>query len=608
MIQLRRLLPATRPYWAAFAAGFLSVLVSNYFRALGPQYLQQGIDALAQGGTLAQVHRAIVLLLTVAVASGIARYVMREALNGASRRVETDLRDRLFAHLERLSPQFYDRFPTGDLMARATNDLLAVRMVAGPALMYLSDTLVGAALMLPYMLRISPQLTGLALLPLVALPVGMVVFGHAIHQRTLRIQAAYADLTSAVHENLSGARIVRAYRQEAAEIERFSTINAGYAARNLSLARVWGAFHPLLGLLGGLGAVAVIWVGGGLVIQGTVSPGKFIAFGVYLVMLVWPMIAVGWVVSLVQRGEASMGRINTLFDARPVVTSPVTPRSLPASSGARSLAVEGLWFRYPNAPERGWVLQDIAFHIPAGGSLGIVGATGSGKSTLAEMITRAYDPDRGRVLVDGIDVRELSLADLRRAIGYVPQETFLFSDTLRANVLLGAPDDGRLERVAETSQLVRALPDLPQGFDTLLGERGVNLSGGQRQRAAIARALAHDPPVFVLDDALSAVDAQTEMQILGGLRDALAKKTRVIISHRLSAVRDIDWILVLEGGKVVEEGTHDTLMGRQGRYWELLRRQEVEEELETVGECGERGIGGLREWGIHGNGVAKMWD
>ena len=583
MKHLARLLPYLRRYWRAFAAGFACVFISNYFRARGPQYLQRGIDALGPQGSAADVHRAILLLLLVALASGVARYVMRETLNGASRRVETDLRDQLFGHFERLSAEFYDRYPTGDLMARATNDLLAVRMVAGPALMYLADTIVGATMMLPFMLSISPRLTGLALLPLVLLPVGMAVFGQAIHRRTLTIQAAYADLTSAVHENLSGARIVRAYRQERAETDRFSTLNADYARRNLALARVAGAFHPMLALLGGLGAVAVIWLGGRLVIQDTISTGKFVSFGVYLVMLVWPMIALGWVVNLVQRGAASMGRIVELLDATPAIRSAERPVPLPPAATARALTFEHVWFRYPNAPERGWVLQDVSFHLPAGGSLGVVGATGAGKSTLVELIVRAYDPDQGRILLDGVDLRDLQLTELRRAIGHVPQETFLFSETLRNNVLLGAPDDGRLERVAAISQLAPALPDLPNGFDTILGERGVNLSGGQRQRAAIARALAQDPPVFVLDDALSAVDAHTEMRILSGLRDALARKTRVIVSHRLSAVRDCDAILVLDEGKVVEAGPHSTLMEKQGRYWELLRRQEVEEELEEAG-------------------------
>jgi len=583
MLQLRRLLPHARPFWTVFAAGFACVVISNYFITLGPQYLQQGIDALASGGNQAAVRRAIGLLLAVALAGGVARFGMRQLLNSVSRRVETVLRDRLYTHLQRLSAPFYDRFTTGDVMARSTNDMLAVRMVAGPGVMYLSDTIVRTALVLPYMLHLSPRLTGLALAPLALLPVGMAVFGQAIHRRTLLIQSAYSDLTAAVHENLSGARIVRAYRQEAAETERFRIINASYTARNLALARVAGAFHPMLALLGGLGGAAVIWVGGNLIIQGRLTPGEFVAFGVYLVTLVWPMIALGWVVNLVQRGEASMGRINALFDSAPEIVSPEHPTPLPPAGAGRSLTFEGVWFRYPNAAERGWVLQDVSFSVPAGGALGIVGATGSGKSTLAELIARSYDPDRGRILLDGVDLRALDLRELRGAIGMVPQETFLFSDTLRANVLLGAPDDGRLERVGDTAQLSAALADLPDGYATMLGERGINLSGGQRQRAAIARALAQDCPVVVLDDALSAVDTHTEARILERLRDALAQRTRVIISHRLSAVRDTEQILVLERGQIVEHGTHADLMARRGRYHELLWKQELEEELEEAG-------------------------
>ena len=582
MKHLRRLWPDARPYWRIYAGGFACVLLSNFFTTLGPRFLQQGIDALGRGGSMAVVQRALLFLLGAAILGGITRYGMREALNGVSRRIETDLRDRLFVHLQGLSAEFYDRYSTGDLMARSTNDLLAVRMVAGPGAMYLSDTVVRAAMVLPYLLHISPSLAGIALLPLIALPIGMVAFGQAIHHRTVRIQASYADLTSAVHENLSGTRIIRAYRQELAEIERFRTLNVDYAGRNLALARVSGAFHPMLALLGGMGAVAVIWVGGRQVIQHTITVGEFVAFSAWLTYLVWPMIALGWVVNLVQRGEASMGRINALLDERPAITQPAQPRRLPPDTGAREIEFDDVWFRFPNAHQRGWVLQGISFRVPAGGALGIVGATGSGKSTIAELLARTYDPDRGRILLDGVDLRELGLDELHRAVGVVPQETFLFSETVRHNVLLGAPDDGRLERVAETSQLAAAIPDLPKGYDTMLGERGINLSGGQRQRAAIARALAQDPPVFVLDDALSAVDTQTEARILQGLRSALASRTRIIISHRLSAVRDADAIVVLDQGRMVESGTHESLMAAKGRYWELLRRQETEEELEAV--------------------------
>ncbi|HSE65746.1 MAG TPA: ABC transporter ATP-binding protein [Gemmatimonadales bacterium] len=581
MKNLRHLLPAMRPYRWTFAGGLALVVVSNFFATLVPRYLQRGIDALETGGSFALVRHEIALMLAIAAVGGITRYGMRELLNGVSRRVETDLRDRLFQHLQILSAAFYDRMPTGDIMARGTNDLLAVRMVAGPALMYFVDTIVRTLMVLPYMLHISPRLTGLALLPLIALPIVMAFFGQAIHRRTLAIQAQYSTLTSAAHENISGVRIVRAYQQERAEAVNFRRLNEEYARRNIALAQVAGAFHPILALLGGLGGAAVLYLGGSLVIAGTVTVGEYVAFGVYLVTLVWPMIALGWVVNLVQRGEASMGRLLALLQEQPAIVSPPTASRLPEARGGRTVKYEGVWFRYPGAPERGWVLQDIHFAVEAGRSLAIVGATGSGKSTLVELLPRTYDPDRGRILIDGVDIRDLTLDELREAIGFVPQETFLFSETLKNNILLGAPDDGRLAGVVETAQLSEALPVLPQGIDTMLGERGVNLSGGQKQRSAIARALAQDPPVFVLDDALSAVDGQTEAKILHGLRDALRGRTSIIVSHRLTAVRDADWILVLDEGVIVEQGTHTELMRKGGRYRDLLHRQQLEEEVEA---------------------------
>ncbi len=581
MRELKTLLPYTRAHRRSLLAGMLLVFVSNVFNTAVPRFVQHGIDALGRGAPFADVRTTVLLLVGVALAGGVARYGMRQLLNSASRRVEYDVRNALYQDIQRMSAEFYDRYPTGDVMARTTNDLQAVRMVAGPALMYLADTMIRAALAIPLMLAISPRLTGIALLPLISLPVVMTIVGRVIHRRSEAIQAQFSTLTSHAHENLSGVRIVRAYRQERAEEAHFEALNRDYADKNLALARVQGLFHPLLALLGGLGAVAVLAIGGRLVLAGRITVGEFVAFGIYLVMLVWPMIALGWVVNLVQRGAASMGRINQLFRERPAIADPEHPVPLPPAAGARALAFEHVWFRYPNAHERGWVLEDVSFELPAGRSLAIVGATGAGKTTLADLIVRAYDPERGRILLDGVDIRTLSLAALRHAVGFVPQETFLFGETLRENVLLGAPDDGRLERAAATSQLAEAIASLPDGYDTILGERGINLSGGQKQRAAIARALAQDPPLFVLDDALSAVDAHTEARILGALRSALEGRTSVTISHRLAAVRDADLILVLDGGRVVERGTHTELVQAAGRYWELLRRQQLEEELET---------------------------
>ncbi len=586
MRQLRTVLPFARPYAGIYLAGLGLTVFSNVLSTLGPQFLRRGVEALERGDPFSAVQTAVLIMVGLALVAGAARYGMRQLLNSVSRRVEYDMRNVLYRHLQGLPAEFYDRSTTGDLMARSTNDLLNVRMVAGPAVMYLVDTITRSMLVIPFMLAISPRLTLFALLPLVALPPVMVYFGQAIHRRTTAIQAQFSALTDFVHENLSGVRIVRAYRQEAAETDQFTRLNAEYVTRNIALARTYGAFMPVMGLIGGLGGLAVLYIGGRQVMLGNITAGAYIAFGVYLVTLIWPMIALGWVVNLVQRGAASMGRINQLLDERSALEpTPVQARPLSAGAaslpGARSIAFEGVWFQYPNARDRGWVLQDVSFTVAAGQSLAIVGPTGSGKSTLADLIVRTYDPDRGRVLLDGVDVKGLGLAQLRQEVGFVPQETFLFSDTIRENILFGAPDDGRLETAAATAQLADTLKELSAGADTMLGERGINLSGGQKQRTAIARALAKSPPVFVLDDALSAVDAQTETRILRSLRGALAGRTSIIISHRLAAVRDADWILVLDGGVIVEQGNHQDLVQRDGRYWELLSRQQLEEEIET---------------------------
>ena len=574
----RRLRSYFQRYAVAYAIGFACLLGSNLLATLGPRYVQHAIDALITSAWEA-ARTAALWVAILALGGGVLRFGMRYLLNGASRRVETDLRNDLFNHLMGLSAPFFQRWPVGDLMARATNDLLALRMVAGPAIMYLVDTTVRTIMIVPMMATISPSLTLWALLPTLGLPIVMTVLGGAVHRRSLAVQDQFGDISSFVQEHLAGVRVVRAYAQEPAETITFHGLDRGYLDRNMALARTQAVFNPLLSLLAGGGAIIALVIGGRSVIAGRITVGEFVAFGVYLATLVWPMIALGWAISLVQRGNAATDRIDMLFGVTPDIRNPTHPAALPPTDSARRITFEAVWFRYPGTPESPWALQDISVDIAAGSVAGIVGATGSGKSTLVELLVRTYDPDRGRILIDDVDARSIRVDELRQAIGVVPQETFLFSETLRENVLLGTPDDGRLDPSAEVAQLNAALPHLPNGWETVLGERGINLSGGQRQRAAIARALVRHPGVLVLDDALSAVDAHTEREILTGLEAATPGQTRVVVSHRFSAVRNADQIIVLDGGRIVERGTHDQLVAAGGRYTELLVRQEIEESL-----------------------------
>jgi ATP-binding cassette subfamily B protein len=520
--------------------------------------------------------------VAAALVGGVLRYFMRQLLNSVSRRVEYDLRNTLFEKLLRLPQSFYDRTPTGDLMARATNDLLAVRMLAGPAIMYLTDTVTRTLILVPAMVHTSPLLGGLTLVPLLALPFVESYFGRRIHVRSLAVQDHFGKLTDFVHQNVSGVRIVRAYNQETPETESFARSNQEYAGLNLRLARAQAALEPLLTLLGGASSVIVLLVGGRLVLEGRITPGAFVAFFVYLALLVWPFVFLGWAINLTFRGTAAMSRINRVLEEPDPLAAPSVGGPLVPGRTARAIELDDVWFRYPSAPERDWVLAGVSFRVPAGGSLGIVGPTGAGKTAIVELLARQYDPDRGKISIDGIDLRDLTLDQIRGAIGVVPQETFLFSATLRENVLLGQPDDGRLERVALVSQLSEAIPSLPNGIDTMLGERGINLSGGQKQRAAIARALAKDPPIVILDDALSAVDSHTEAEILERLQTTLAGKTYLVVSHRAAAVRGTDRIIVLDRGRLVEEGTYDRLLRDNGRFAGLVRTQLLEEELETI--------------------------
>ncbi|MDX1394095.1 MAG: ABC transporter ATP-binding protein [Gemmatimonadota bacterium] len=582
MKPLRSLLPYFRPYRKGIAAGLALVVIGNAFVVAGPYVLKIAIDALTAELRPELIPRYALLIVGVALLGGIARYGMRELLNGISRRMETDIRADLFDHLMRLPPQFFDSWRTGDLMSRATNDVQAVRMVAGPAIMYAVNTLAVSAFALGLMIWIDPMLTLVAMIPMALLPPAVFTFGKRIHRRFERIQSQFSELSSFAQENLAGVRIVKAYAREDAQAGRFAALNEEYMVRNLALARVWGAFHPSLILLTGVGGVVVLWFGGGQVIGGDITIGDFVAFSFYLTQLMWPMIALGWVTNLFQRGAASMGRLNELFAIEPAIADPEHPA--PAGPVRGAVEFEDVGFRYPGTDTP--VLEGVSFRIEAGQTIAVVGATASGKTTLARLIPRLYDVTDGAVRIDGIDVRDMPLAHLRDSVAVVPQEPFLFSMRLRRNIELRY-DDGAddawpesLEHAIDVAQLRKTLQVLPDGIDTRLGERGINLSGGQKQRATLARALYRDAPILILDDALSAVDTQTETAILRGLRAYMAGRTSIIVSHRVSAVRDADLILVLDDGRIVERGRHDDLISAGGVYTRLLERQLLAEELE----------------------------
>ncbi|MEP6549798.1 MAG: ABC transporter ATP-binding protein [Gemmatimonadales bacterium] len=584
MKNLRLAAPYYKPYWIPFTAGLLIVLASAAITSVIPWLLRRAIDAISAGAPMKTIWQLSGLIVLAAIVGGAFRYGMRELMNGVSRWIEYDLRNDLFTHLETLDAAYFAQTRTGDIMARLTNDLGAVRTAVGPAVMYLANTITGAVFALYFMLRIDVRLTLLALLPLIVLPILTMRMGKAIHDRFEAVQEHFSSLTTHAQENLTGARIVRAYRQESAEIERFGALNEQYLALNMSLVRLWGTLNPLFAFFGGLGAVIVLGAGGALAINGTISIGSFVAFGMYLTMLTWPMIALGWVVNLFQRGEASMGRLVQILKVRPTIIGEAPRQELPPTGSGRRIEFRNVGFHYPSdSPgEARWVLRNVSFTAPAGATLGIVGATGSGKSALIDLIPRTYDPQEGEILIDGIPTRNIPPEDLRQEIGFVPQESLLFSDTIGSNLSYGTGGMTQTgEWAATVAQLGQTIDDFPGRYETILGERGINLSGGQKQRASLARALARKPSIVLLDDALSAVDTHTEAEILRALREALAGKTALIASHRISAIRDASWIIVLEKGTVVEEGRHPELMALRGRYWSLLRRQQLLDAVES---------------------------
>ena len=572
--QLFSLIPYLQRHKNALVVGTAMVLMTNLAAVISPWILRNAIDHLFQEVTRDILLFYATLMIGVSTVEGILRFLMRRILIGASRDIEYDLRNDLFAHLQTLSPSYYHRHPTGDIMSRATNDLNAVRMVLGPGIMYSLNTLFTAVLTIGILVTIDFRLAILTLIPLLAVSFSAKVFGKQIHKRFEKIQEQFSVLTTLAQENVSGVRVVKAYNQEDPFIERFSQANEEYVNRNLSLVKVWGIFNPLLTFLLGLSAVGLLWYGGHQVIAGSISVGDFVAFMAYLAMLTWPTIALGWVINIFERGSASMGRLNEIFQSQSEIRDEQTQ---PIFEIKGNIRIKDLTFSYNGTP----VLKGINVDIRAGQTLAIVGKTGSGKSTFVDLIARLYRVPRGTVFVDDVDINDIPLETLRRSIGYVPQETFLFSETVEQNIAFGRPDVSfkSIEESSKVSNIWPDIQDFPKQFKTFVGERGITLSGGQKQRIAISRALLVDPRILILDDALSSVDTQTEERILEKLTGELTNRTVILISHRISTVKMADQILVLDQGAIVERGTHQELLEAGGSYANLHEKQLLKEEL-----------------------------
>jgi ATP-binding cassette subfamily B protein len=605
---IRRLIPYVLRYHRKFTLGLACVVVTRSVALAGPTVLGLAIDDLTRGVTHAKLAGYGALLLAIGLLGGTFQFLARRILIGASRDIEYDMRNDFFAHLEKLPLAYFQAHRTGDLMSRATNDLNAVRMMIGPSIMYSANTMLTFGVALVVMISIDPRLAAWSLMPLPFVSISVKLFGTAIHKRFERIQAQLSDVSAVAQEALSGVRVVRAYRQEAAELERFRVSIDEYLRRNRRLIVLQGFFFPSMGFFLGLGALIVVWLGSREVIAGRITVGQFVAFNAYLAMLSWPMIAFGWVTNMLQRGMASWKRMIEVLETEPSIADTVRPKPDTTETSAVSgfsrtirgqIEFRDLVFSYGDTP----VLKHVSATIEAGQTVALVGVTGSGKSTLISLLARLHDPPPGAVFIDGIDVREIPLATLRSAIGFVPQEPFLFSDTLADNVAFGldAQQDGtqrpqssqnqktltgfafqrreRIEAAAAIARLDKDVADFPKGYETMVGERGITLSGGQKQRTALARAIVIDPRILILDDALSAVDTYTEEEILSRLRGVMRERTSIIVSHRISTVRDADVIFLLDQGRIAERGTHQELIGRDGLYAALHKKQLLEEEL-----------------------------
>jgi len=584
---MRRLSKYLTRYRARYATGILCLLATAELGMRVPYLLKQAVDAIGEGADVSRAGELAIWIAVIAIAQALVRTLSRILIFNVGRDVESDLRNDLFAHLQRLSLAFYQRQQTGDLMSRLVNDVTAVRMLLGPGVLNLVNTPVYYIYAIGYMLSLDPLLTCAALLPYPIVLLVVKRFSRRLMDETLRVQEGLAALSSHVQENVSGIHVVRAYSGEAGETQRFADLNQCFKSESLKLARTRGQMIPVMRTASSLGTLVVLWLGGLEVIHGRLSLGDMVAFIGYLNMLAWPTMALGWMLSILQRGRAALQRLEHVFASEPEIIDSATPANLPTVAGA--VEFRDVRFTYPSlaacngSPSRP-TIESVSFKLQPGQQLAVVGRTGSGKSTIAALLARLFDVQSGAILVDGQDIRSLPIAQLRRSIAVVPQDPFLFSASVRENIAFGVDrcDESRIQEAARIAGIEDDIAGFPHGYDTEVGERGITLSGGQKQRLTVARALLPEPRILVLDDALSSVDTRTERRILGTLATLLRDRTSIVIAHRISTIQDADVIVVLVDGRVAESGNHDSLLAKQGAYAEMFRQQRLEEELSQL--------------------------